>query len=318
MVILVTGGAGFIGSQTAKALLQRGDQVVIIDNFNDYYETSLKEDRLKELLAEFKPVVYRLDLADFEKLSAVFNNHQIDKICHLGAQAGVRYSLTNPDVYIQSNIIGTHNILELARKFEIKDIVLASSSSVYGDNEKIPFVETDAVDKPISLYAATKKANELEAYTYHKLFGLNIFALRFFTVYGPWGRPDMAYFLFTKAILNSQEIKVFNQGKMKRDFTYIDDIVDGVLKALDQVTGYEIINLGNNQPVELEQFISIIERLLNKKANKTYDVLQPGDVVETYADISKAKKVLAWQPSTKIEDGLKQFIEWYRNYYQVR
>ncbi|NUM25104.1 MAG: NAD-dependent epimerase/dehydratase family protein [Candidatus Buchananbacteria bacterium] len=317
MVILVTGGAGFIGSQVTKSLLERGDQVIIVDNFNNYYEPLLKEDRLNQLLAGFKPVVYRLDIADQVKLSEVFKNHKIDKICHLAAQAGVRYSLENPGVYIKSNIIGTHNLLELAREYKIKDFVFASSSSVYGDNEKIPFAETDVVDRPISLYAATKKANELEAYTYHKLFGLNVFGLRFFTVYGPWGRPDMAYFLFTKSILSSEEIKVFNQGKMKRDFTYIDDIVAGVVKALDRVAGYEIINLGNNQPITLEEFIGVIENELGKTAKKKYDDRQPGDVIETYADITKAKRVLDWQPSTSIKAGLKKFIGWYKSYYQV-
>lgn len=317
MVILVTGGAGFIGSQVTKSLLERGDQVIIVDNFNNYYEPLLKEDRLNQLLAGFKPVVYRLDIADQVKLSEVFKNHKIDKICHLAAQAGVRYSLENPGVYIKSNIIGTHNLLELAREYKIKDFVFASSSSVYGDNEKIPFAETDVVDRPISLYAATKKANELEAYTYHKLFGLNVFGLRFFTVYGPWGRPDMAYFLFTKSILSSEEVKVFNQGKMKRDFTYIDDIVAGVVKALDRVAGYEIINLGNNQPITLEEFIGVIENELGKTAKKKYDDRQPGDVIETYADITKAKRVLDWQPSTSIKAGLKKFIGWYKSYYQV-
>ncbi len=315
--ILVTGGAGFIGSHVARALGARGDQVIIIDNFNDYYDPTLKEDRIKALLASYHPIIYRFDLADSDKLAGVFRDHKIEKICHLAAQAGVRHSLEHPDLYIKSNIIGTHNLLEQARQFKIKDFIFASSSSVYGGNEKIPFAETDSVDQPLSLYAMTKKATELETYTYHKLFGINAIGLRFFTVYGPWGRPDMAYFLFTKSILENQPIKVFHQGKMKRDFTYIDDVVDGVLKAIDHCQDYEIVNLGNNQPVELEKFIKVIETNLGKKAVKDYQPLQPGDMIETYADITKAQKFLGWQPTTKIEQGIKKFVSWYKDYYQI-
>ena len=316
--ILVTGAAGFIGAHVAAALAKRGDEVIIIDNFNGYYNPQLKEDRVDALLKQYKPEVYRLDIADREKLAGVFQDHKIETICHLAAQAGVRYSLERPDLYINSNIVGTHNLLEQARRAGVKNFIFASSSSVYGGNDKIPFAETDSVDRPLSLYAATKKATELEAYTYHKLFGINAIGLRFFTVYGPWGRPDMAYFLFTKAILDNQPIKVFNQGQMKRDFTYIDDIVNGVLKAVDHCRGYEIINLGNNQPVDLEKFIAVIENNLGKKAVKEYQELQPGDMVETYADINKAKKVLGWQPTTKIEEGLEQFIMWFKEYYHVK
>ncbi|MFA6215976.1 MAG: NAD-dependent epimerase/dehydratase family protein [Patescibacteria group bacterium] len=314
--ILVTGVAGFIGSQAAKALMAKGDEVIGIDNFNSYYDPKLKEDRVNEFLKSDNFKLYRLDISDFEKLKTVFAENKIDKICHLAAQAGVRYSLTNPGVYIKSNISGTHNLLELAKEFKVTKFIFASSSSVYGGNEKIPFAETDPVDRPISLYAATKKANELEAYVYHHLFGLDVCGLRFFTVYGPWGRPDMALFKFTKAISEGRPIEVYNQGKMQRDFTYIDDIVSGIIKAIDYCRGYEIFNLGNNEPVELEYFIKAIEEVLGKKSVKNYLPLQPGDVVATYADITKAKSLLTWQPETKIDQGIKNFIGWYKKYYK--
>ncbi|MFA6381645.1 MAG: NAD-dependent epimerase/dehydratase family protein [Candidatus Buchananbacteria bacterium] len=314
--ILVTGAAGFIGSQAAKALTAKGDEVIGIDNFNSYYDPKLKEDRVNEFLKSDNFKLYRLDISDFEKLKTVFAENKIDKICHLAAQAGVRYSLTNPGVYIKSNISGTHNLLELAKEFKVTKFIFASSSSVYGGNEKIPFAETDPVDRPISLYAATKKANELEAYVYHHLFGLDVCGLRFFTVYGPWGRPDMALFKFTKAISEGRPIEVYNQGKMQRDFTYIDDIVSGIIKAIDYCRGYEIFNLGNNEPVELEYFIKAIEEVLGKKSVKNYLPLQPGDVVATYADITKAKSLLTWQPETKIDQGIKNFIGWYKKYYK--
>ena len=316
MVILVTGGAGFIGSHTIKALLDRGDQIVAIDNFNDYYDPTLKEDRINLFLQDYHFKLYRLDISEPEKLRVVFEENRIDKICHLGAQAGVRYSLDRPEVYIKSNILGTHNLLELAREFGINNFIFASSSSVYGGNEKIPFAEIDPVDRPISLYAATKKANELEVYAYHHLFGINAVGLRFFTVYGPWGRPDMAYFKFVDKILSGQTIDVYNNGKMQRDFTYIDDIVAGILATIDYCRGYEIFNLGNNQPVELETLIKVIENNLNKKAEKKYLPLQPGDVVSTYADIEKAKRILNWQPKIKIKDGIEKFIKWYEGYYK--
>ncbi len=310
--ILVTGGAGFIGSHLTKKLSERGDEIIIVDNFNDYYDPALKEARIKD----FNCQLYRGDISNKDFLREVFQKSKIDKICHVAAQAGVRYSLENPDVYIQSNIVGTHNLLELAKEFGIKDFIFASSSSVYGNNQKAPFSETDPVDKPISLYAATKKANELQGYTYHHLYGLNFWALRFFTVYGPWGRPDMAYFKFSKMILAHQPIDVYNQGQHRRDFTYVDDIINGVVSAIDNCRGYDIINLGNNQPVELEYFIKVIEDNLGKKAVKNYLPLQPGDVLETYADIDKAQKMLNYNQKTKIEEGIKKFIDWYLKYYE--
>lgn len=318
MKILVTGGAGFIGSHVIKALLDRGDEIVCFDNFNDYYDPQLKRDRIDVLLKDYQFEVVEGNISNKAKLEAVFESHQFDAICHLAAQAGVRYSIDHPDTYIQSNTLGTHNILEAARHHNVTRLVLASSSSVYGGNTKIPFSEDDPVNEPVSLYAATKRSNELEAYTYHHLYGLNIFALRFFTVYGPWGRPDMAAFKFVKAILNDEKIDVYNNGEMKRDFTYVDDIVAGVLASLDKCKGFEIINLGNHQPVELEQFISVIEETLEKKAEKNYMPLQPGDVLSTYADISKAQKVLKWEPTTNIEAGMRAFVDWYKDYYKIK
>lgn len=315
--ILVTGGAGFIGSYVAKALLERGDEVVIVDNFNSYYDPQLKEDRVKNLLSSFDIKIYRVDIAHFEDLKKVFTENKFDKVCHLAGQASVRYSLKDPNAYIHANIVGTHNILELCKEFGVKDFVFASSSSVYGSNEKIPFSETDFVDKPISIYGATKKANELEAYTHHHLHGLNVFCLRFFTVYGPWGRPDMAYYIFADKIRKNESMDVYNHGKMKRDFTYVDDIVAGILAALDKVKGYEIINLGNNNPVELESFISLIEKYLGKDAEKNYLPMQQGDFLVNYADIEKAKSILGWQPTTNIEEGLEKFISWYKDYYKI-
>lgn len=317
MLILLTGGAGFIGSHVAKALLDRGDQIVIVDNFNDYYQPTLKEDRLKSLVGD-RAEVFRLDISsDREKLRNIFSVNKFDKIVHLAAQAGVRYSLENPDSYIKSNIVGTHNLLELGKEFKVKDFIFASSSSVYSGNEKLPWSETDPVDQPVSIYAATKKANEVEAYVYHHLWGLNVTALRFFTVYGPWGRPDMAYFLFADAISKNKSINVYNHGKMRRDFTYIDDIVSGVLLAIDKCNSYQIFNLGNNKPVELEKFISVLETELGKNAKKKYLPMQPGDFLENYADIEKAKTVLGWQPTTDIDQGLKKFVDWFKNYYKV-
>jgi UDP-glucuronate 4-epimerase len=315
--ILVTGIAGFIGSHVSKTLLKRGDQVIGIDNFNSYYDPKLKEDRIKKFLKGLSPKIYRVSINNQTELKKVFAENKIDKICHLAAQAGVRYSLENPNVYIESNILGTHYLLELAREYNIKDFVFASSSSVYGGNKKIPFSEADPVDQPISLYAATKKANELEAYVYHHLFNLSIIGLRFFNVYGPWGRPDMALFKFVKAILADQPIDVYNYGKMKRDFTYIDDIVSGAVAAIDHCQNYQIINLGNNEPIDLEDFIKTIEENLGKEAQKNYLPLQIGDVVETYADIRKAKKILSWKPKTDINEGIKNFISWYKDYYHI-
>jgi len=313
--ILVTGSAGFIGFHTAKKLLENGHIVIGVDNFNDYYDPSLKEAR-NAILDGFEGYkLYRGDLSDESLVEQIFTDNKIDSICHLAAQAGVRYSLENPQVYIKSNINTFLNILEAARNYNIKDLVYASSSSVYGNNQKVPFSVSDSVDNPISLYAATKKADELMAHTYSHLFGINTTGLRFFTVIGPYGRPDMAPILFTSAISKEEEIKVFNFGKMKRDFTYIDDIVDGILLALERTNGYQIFNLGNNKPVELEYFISCLEKEIGKSAKKKYMELQPGDVLETFADIEHTKKVLGWEPKTSTEEAIKAFIGWYKEYY---
>ncbi len=314
-IILVTGSAGFIGFHTAKRLLETGHIVIGVDNFNDYYDPSLKEARnlILEGFGGYK--LYRGDLSDENFVKIVFAENKIDSICHLAAQAGVRYSLENPGAYIKSNIVAFVNILEAARHNNIKDLVYASSSSVYGNNKKTPFSITDSVDNPISLYAATKKADELMAHTYSHLFNINTSGLRFFTVIGPYGRPDMAPMLFADAISKGEEIKVFNFGKMKRDFTYIDDIVDGILLALEKVKGYQIFNLGNNKPLELESFISCIEKELGRSANKKYLELQPGDVLETFADIEHTREVLAWEPKIRTEDAIKYFVKWYKEYY---
>ncbi len=317
MTILVTGSAGFIGFHTAKALLDREDFVIGIDNFNDYYDVQLKENRNKILEEHKNFKLYRSDFSDYQEVEKIFKENKINKICHLGAQAGVRYSLENPHAYIKSNIEGTLNLLELARINKVKDFVFASSSSVYGNQEKAPFSETDNVDTPISIYAATKKSNELMAHTYHHLYGLNCTGLRFFTVIGPWGRPDMALFKFTRLIASDKPIEVYNQGKHQRDFTYVDDIVKGVLTAIDNPFKYEIINLGNNQPEELLDFITYIEKYLNKKAKKELKPMQPGDVHKTYADISKAQKLLNYKPETDLEKGIEEFVKWYKEYYKV-
>lgn len=315
MTILVTGSAGFIGFHVAKRLLELGANVIGADNFNDYYDPSLKEARnaILEGFSNFK--LYRGDLSEEGFVGQIFRDNKLDKICHLAAQAGVRYSLENPGVYLKSNIIAFVNILEAARHNNINDLVYASSSSVYGDNKKVPFSVADATNKPISLYAATKKADELMAYTYHHLFGLNTTGLRFFTVIGPYGRPDMAPMLFAKAIFKGEAIKVFNFGKMKRDFTYIDDIVAGVILALEKTKDYQIFNLGNNKPLELEYFISCLEKEMGKTALKDYQEMQPGDVLETYADIEETKEKLGWEPKTSIEEAVKAFVGWYRGYY---
>lgn len=315
MKVLVTGSAGFIGFHTAKKLLERGDTVIGIDNFNDYYDPKLKEDRNKILEKYKKFKLYRIDFSDYKRLEKVFKKEKINKICHLGAQTGVRFSLTHPFAYEESNVKGMLNLLEMARHYKIKDFIFASSSSVYGNSKKLPFCETDPVDTPISLYAATKKAGELIAYTYHHLYGLNCTGLRFFTVYGPWGRPDMALFKFTRLIAQNKPIEIYNKGKHSRDFTYIDDIIAGVVSALDKSYPYEIINLGNNKPIDLLYFVSLIEKAFNKKATKKMLSLQAGDVEKTYADIRKAKKLLGFNPKTKIESGVTKFIDWYKKYY---
>jgi len=319
MKILVTGAAGFIGFHLSQKLLEKKVKVVGVDNLNRYYSPKLKKSRLEILKRYPHFSFYKIDISSYSQFKKVFEENKFDKICHLAAQAGVRYSLENPFVYEKSNMVGFLNLLELMRQFKIKNLVFASSSSVYGGIKKIPFKETMPINQPISLYAATKAANELYAYAYHHLFGINAVGLRLFTVYGPWGRPDMATFLFTEAILKGKPIKVFNYGKMKRDFTYIDDIVEAITSALEKVEklGYEIINLGCSRPVLLLDFIKILEKKLGKKAKKEFLPLQPGDVLATYADISKAKKLLDYQPKVKIEEGLEKFANWYRDYYKV-
>lgn len=317
MKYLVTGAAGFIGYHVSLRLLQAGEQVIGLDNLNTYYEQQLKLDRLNRLktFPAFN-FVYG-DISDYALLENVFSRATADKVCHLAAQAGVRYSLKDPFAYQKSNLDGFLNILECCRKYPVMNLVFASSSSVYGNDSSTPFKINDRTDQPLSLYAATKKANELMAYTYHHLYGLKTTGLRFFTVYGPWGRPDMAYFKFTRDILEGKPIDIYNHGKMERDFTYIDDIVEGVISALDKRYEYEIFNLGNSQPEPLIDFINYLEKILGKTAQKNYLPLQPGDMVKTYADISYSIEKLGYQPKTKLYDGLTQFVNWYREYYQV-
>lgn len=316
MKILVTGSAGFIGSNVAHALLDQGHEVVGIDNFNDYYSVALKEARHARLEAREDYTGIRGDLSDFKLLTSIFKRHSFNRVCHLAAQAGVRYSLQNPFAYEQSNLAGHLNILECCRHHDIDRLVYASSSSVYGGNRKIPFSESDPVDHPVSFYAATKKANELMAHAYTHLYGFQSVGLRFFTVYGPWGRPDMAYWLFTDAMLKGKSIKVFNQGDMKRDFTYIDDIVQGVLAALfaEGLEPYEIINLGNNQPEQLMDMIKFLGDALGVEPKMEMLPMQPGDVPITYADIEAARTKLGYQPATNLQEGLQRFVSWYREW----
>ena len=316
--ILVTGSAGFIGFHTAQRLLNEGHTVVGIDNLNPYYTPKLKQARNAILKKHKSYVFYREDIGNLNRTAKIFKRHHIDKICHLAAQAGVRYSLVNPFAYLKSNIDGFLVILELARKHSINDIVYASSSSVYGNNKKVPFAEADRVDTPISLYAATKKANELMAHTYHHLFNINLIGLRFFTVYGPWGRPDMALFSFTENIAQGKEIQLFNHGNMLRDFTYIDDIVDGIVRALARVAQvkYEVINLGNNKPEKLSKFVTLIEKALDKTAQKKLLPMQPGDLPVTRASVAKAKRLLGYAPKTKLEKGIPAFVQWWQTQYQ--
>ncbi|MCP4888670.1 MAG: NAD-dependent epimerase [Planctomycetaceae bacterium] len=332
---LVTGTAGFIGFNLAKRLLARGVNVVGFDNVNDYYSVQLKRDRLSQLRDFDSFTFVEADLADAETVNGLFAKHDFERVINLAAQAGVRYSLTNPHAYIQSNIVGFTNILEACRHAKTPHLTYASSSSVYGGGTKMPFATSSKVDHPLSLYAATKKSNELMAHTYSHLYGLPTTGLRFFTVYGPWGRPDMALFLFTKAILEGQPIDVFNEGKMSRDFTYIDDIVEGVDRTSEQIAKpdpswdsddpnpssshapYRVFNIGNNQPVELSYFIEVIEKALGVTAKKNLLPMQPGDVPATYADIDALEASVGFRPSTSIETGVSRFIEWYREYYQV-
>jgi|SRR3989344_4912817 len=318
MKYLVTGGAGFIGYHTAKFLLERNDNVVIVDNFNEYYDPSLKEARISNLKNYPNLEVIKADILDFEVMENIFKNHRFDKICHLAAQAGVRYSIVNPFAYEKSNVLGTLNLLELCRKCNVKHFIFASSSSVYGNNENIPSSETDKADSQISFYAATKKSNEETAHVYHSLYGIHCTGLRIFTAYGPFGRPDMAIFLFTKQILNGEEIKIFNNGDMKRDFTYIDDIVSGIVSALDKSYPFEIFNLARGKQVLLKDFVDEIESNLGIKAKKAYLPLQPGDVKETFGDITKAMKMLNYNPKTTIKEGVKKFVDWYKEYNKLR
>jgi len=319
MKILVTGSAGFIGFHVAMALLEDGHEVIGFDNFNNYYSVQLKRDRHAQLERRPGYIGIEGDLADAARLNQCFQEYRFDLVCHLAAQAGVRYSVTHPMVYQKANLEGFLNILEACRHHDISRLVYASSSSVYGGNTKLPFSETDRVDRPVSLYAATKKANELMAHCYTHLYGFQTVGLRFFTVYGPWGRPDMAMWLFTEAMLRGRAIQVFNHGKMQRDFTYIDDIVAGVKAALfrDGLEAAEIINLGNHRPENLMDMIRIIADTLGVEPHLELLPMQPGDVPATYADISKAEKKLGFHPATPIKVGIPRFISWYRSYHRV-
>ncbi|MCU0591521.1 MAG: NAD-dependent epimerase [Desulfobacterales bacterium] len=331
--VLVTGAAGFIGFHLSKRLLESGASVVGLDNLNSYYSVKLKEDRLAQLQGHANFTFARLDLADRAGLEKLFSKQRFDVVVNLAAQAGVRYSLQNPHAYIDANIVGFTNILEGCRHHAVKHLVFASSSSVYGANTLMPFSVHHNVDHPVSLYAATKKANELMAHTYSHLYGLACTGLRFFTVYGPWGRPDMALFLFTDAILNDRPIQVFNHGRMQRDFTYIDDIVEGVVRIMGRPPSpnpawsgdrpdpgtsyvpYKIYNIGNNQPVELNRFIETIEAVLDRPARKEYLDMQPGDVPATYADVDDLTADVGFKPATPLRSGIERFIAWYRSYY---
>jgi len=348
MKILVTGSAGFIGHNLTKKLLERGDEVVGLDNINDYYDVNLKYARLADLGIDRKDIsleafansskypnhkFIKLDLSDQKGIDKLFHEEKFDAVCNLAAQAGVRYSLENPHAYVQSNVVGFLNILEGCRHYDVKNLCYASSSSVYGLNKSQPFQTTDHTDHPVSLYAATKKSNEMMAHTYAHLYGIQTTGLRFFTVYGPWGRPDMAPMLFTDAILHDRPIKVFNYGKMSRDFTYIDDITDGVIKVIDNPAKrnpnwdpqnpspesssapYKIYNIGNNQPVSLMEFIETIEEKLGKKAQKEMLPIQPGDVESTYADVSDLIHDMQYKPDTSLDVGIEKFVKWYREYY---
>ncbi len=333
--ILLTGAAGFIGYHVAKQLLEQDYQVIGLDNINDYYDVNLKLSRLNNLNDHPNFIFERIDIADKDKFFAFVELYKPSVVIHLAAQAGVRYSIENPGAYIESNLVGFANVLEVARNFEIEHLIYASSSSVYGANKKIPFSESDSVDHPVSLYAATKKSNELMAHTYSNLYNIPTTGLRFFTVYGPWGRPDMAYFSFTKAIFEGKAINVFNNGNMERDFTYIDDIVEGIIRLIDKppvnnynwdfnnpdpatsFAPYRVFNIGNNQPVKLLDFISVLENLIGKEAKKNFLPMQPGDVKTTYANIDRLQKLTGFKPHTSIEEGLEKFIVWYKNYYGV-
>ncbi|MBN8568321.1 MAG: NAD-dependent epimerase/dehydratase family protein [Ignavibacteria bacterium] len=334
--VLITGAAGFIGFHLVKKLAQNNFDIVGLDNLNEYYDPKLKHDRLKQIgisidtnttvesfvqsetLPNFKFV--RMDLIEMERLTDLFKIEKFDIVVHLAAQAGVRFSIESPEVYIQSNIIGFFNILECSKNNKVNHLIYASSSSVYGNNEKVPFSETDSVDFPISMYAATKKSNELMAHTYSHIHKLPTTGLRFFTVYGPWGRPDMAAYLFTKSTLDGTPIKVFNNGELHRDFTYIDDIIDGIMRVVEQndKTGYALYNIGNNKPAHLLEFISTIEKYTGKTAKKELLPMQPGDVYKTYADIDALSSAVGYKPSTDIDEGVKQYVYWFKDYYNTK
>lgn len=333
--ILVTGAVGFIGYHLSTLLIKKGYKVIGIDNMNDYYDVNLKEGRLSLLKKDEDFIFYKMDLMDKEDIDGLFDRYKFDYVVNLAAQAGVRYSIINPYAYVDSNLVGFVNILEACRNHPVKHLLYASSSSVYGGNKAAPFSTNHNVDHPVSLYAATKKANELMAHTYSHLYKIPTTGLRFFTVYGPWGRPDMAYFSFTDAIISGKSIKVFNNGNMERDFTYIDDIVEGIYKLIPLVpkgdhdwdetkdnlsssfAPYKIYNIGNNQPVQLEKFISVIEGILGKKAEKIYMDMQQGDVLRTYADVSDLEKDINFKPSTTIEEGMEKFVEWYKSFHKI-
>jgi len=332
---LVTGAAGFIGFFVAQRLCAQGHQVVGLDNLNDYYDVSLKEARLAQLQQEPNFRFLRLDLADRQGIADLFARKKFDRVIHLAAQAGVRYSLDNPLTYVDSNLLGHMTILEGCRHHQVEHLVYASSSSVYGMNKKMPFATEDSVDHPVSLYAATKKANELMSHTYSHLYGIPTTGLRFFTVYGPWGRPDMALFKFTKAILEDRPIDIYNNGDLSRDFTYVDDIVEGILRINqvipqhnatwsvesgspgDSSAPYRIYNIGNGRPVKLLDFVAALEKALGKTAEKNFMPMQPGDVYATYADTQNLYAATGYQPSVGVEEGVARFVEWYRNFYQV-
>ena len=333
--ILVTGAAGFIGSFLSRRLLAEGRQVVGIDNLNDYYDPALKRARLQGLEGEAAFEFVHGDIADRPLVVDLFTRHRFDAVVNLAAQAGVRYSLENPHSYVDSNVVGFVNLLEGCRHGGVRHLVFASSSSVYGGNTKVPFSVADSVDHPVSLYAATKKSNELMAHCYSHLYGIPATGLRFFTVYGPWGRPDMAYFLFTKAIFSGKPIKIFNHGDMRRDFTYIDDIVEGVVRVIDRPPAatpdwdrahpdpgsswapYKVYNIGNNQQETLMRFIEVLEECLGRKAQKEFLPMQPGDVQQTYANVDDLVRDVGFKPTTSIEEGLAAFVSWYRDYYDV-
>ena len=316
MKILVTGGAGFIGAHLTKALIEQGQAVVVIDDLNDYYDPQLKKDRLEKFLSKDKFVFLPVDITVQPELEAVFANFDFEVVCHLAAYAGLRHSIENPFIYHHNNVSGTYNILELIRKYHVKKLVMASSSSVYGDSKLIPFSESDPLGNLLSPYAVTKRINELTCFDYHQGYGLPIVLLRFFNVYGPWSRPDLAFYKFAALIRAGQPIDIYNFGKMQRDYTYIDDIVNGISAAIQRDLGFKIINLGNNQPVMLDEVVALLEEYLGQTASKNYLPMQSGDVTVSNANISQARRWLDFDPTVKIAVGLKKFVNWFNDYYQ--